>query len=86
MGLLVLVSVVCGIIGALIGRAKNREGEGVALGCLLGPIGLLVGLLMKDKSTRCPACKEKIQAGASICPHCRQPQSPAFEMTGKKLL
>jgi nucleoside permease NupC len=76
-GLLVLVSVVCGIIGVVIGQAKNRVGEGMLLGCVLGPLGLLVGVLMGDKSTRCPACREKIQAGATICPHCRQPLGTA---------
>lgn len=34
-------------IGYGIARAKNREGgQGFALGCLLGPLGVLIGLLL----------------------------------------
>jgi hypothetical protein len=34
-------------IGYAIARAKNREGgQGFALGCLLGPLGILIALLL----------------------------------------
>lgn len=34
-------------IGYAITRAKNREGgQGFALGCLLGPLGVLIALLL----------------------------------------
>jgi hypothetical protein len=37
-----------GIIGLLIASTKGRSGWGCCLGCLLGPFGLLLTLLMPD--------------------------------------
>lgn len=35
-----------GIIGLLIASTKGRSGWGCCLGCLLGPFGLLLAMLM----------------------------------------
>jgi hypothetical protein len=35
-----------GIIGLLIAGSKGRSGTGCCLGCLLGPFGLLLAVLM----------------------------------------
>lgn len=41
-----LIGGVCAVIGGLIGRSKDRWGWGVALGLLLGPIGLIIVAVM----------------------------------------
>lgn len=87
LGMLLLFWLGCGFLAAIIGASKGRSGCGFfALGLFLGPFGIIVaalfsatpekieadGLSSGDLS-RCPACRETIQTGASICPHCRTP-------------
>ena len=73
MALLVLFLIACAVVGWAIGQTKSRGGQGALLGCLLGPIGLLFCLTMGDQTPRCPTCREKVELGAVLCWHCRQP-------------
>ncbi|MFI5166718.1 MAG: hypothetical protein ACHQQS_08870 [Thermoanaerobaculales bacterium] len=74
--ILFVLFIISAFIGAVVGQSKNRSAEGVVYGCLLGPLGWLIAFYLSDKSLRCPACSEKIQPGASICPHCRHSLAP----------
>nr|CAB4128714.1 hypothetical protein UFOVP114_64 [uncultured Caudovirales phage] len=61
----------CGIIAAVIGA---RKGEGIlafVVGCLFGPLGILVTLFSKGNRKTCSACRELIHKHAAICPRCR---------------
>ncbi|MDQ3023004.1 MAG: hypothetical protein M3R04_01270 [bacterium] len=43
-------SLLWGIIGLLVASSRGRSGWGCCLGCLLGPLGLVITLLMpKEK-------------------------------------
>lgn len=61
---------VCGIIGGFLGSSGNRAFLGFMLSFLFGPIGW--GLILFDINYHpaCPKCKEHINKGAVICPHC----------------
>ena len=41
-------SILWGIIGLIIASTKGRSGWGCCLGCLLGPFGLLLTMLMPE--------------------------------------
>lgn len=58
------------IVGALIGRAKNREMEGVLTGCLFGPLGWLIMAFASDHWPKCPHCKGRVVQGATKCKNC----------------
>ena len=70
-GIWLVSAVICGILGAVIGNAKNAPGIGFFLGLLLLPVGVLIACLI-DARPECPKCREHIQIRATICPHCRQ--------------
>ena len=57
-------------VGYLCGQARGREGEGVLLGLLLGPIGWLIVLCIPDKRKKCFECGGAVVAGARRCRHC----------------
>ena len=59
------------IVGAIVGKTKNRIGAGMFLAILLGPIGWLVVLIGPDYRRKCPFCAESVKPEAKICPHCR---------------
>jgi len=61
-----------GLIGAIIGDRKGRQGAGFFLGILIGPIGWLAVGFGPDfsKKTTCPFCAEDIKPEACICKHC----------------
>lgn len=62
-----------GLIGGLIGRMKARSMDGFCLGLVLGPLGVIIALLLKDNTRKpCPFCKESIKKTAVLCPHCHQ--------------
>ena len=62
-----------GLVGAVIGQARNRVGAGFVLGLLLGPIGWICIVAGPDNRQRCPACRSVVDAAASICAACRTP-------------
>lgn len=59
-----------GLVGYLCGRSRGRETFGTILGIVLGPIGWLVMLCLKDGRPRCAECGGVIVAGARKCQHC----------------
>jgi hypothetical protein len=70
--LLIFNALICGGIGALLGRLRSRITAGFWLGFLLGPVGwLLVGFL-EDKTLRCPECFGTVLSGSTRCRHCAQ--------------
>jgi predicted membrane protein len=48
LGLIVVISFSCALIGALLGDMKKRFWEGAALGALLGPIGCIIAILLPE--------------------------------------
>jgi hypothetical protein len=58
------------LIGIIIGKAKGRPGSGFVWSLLLGPIGWLIVLLMKDLREKCPQCGGVIVPGAKKCKNC----------------
>lgn len=81
----IVVAVICGLIGAPIGKSFDRLWFGIFLGALFGPVGwltvLIVGMLserdrrgavaLEPVRVPCPMCLEPVVKGAKICPHCR---------------
>jgi ATP:corrinoid adenosyltransferase len=75
--------IICGVIGGMIGSGKGKTGAGVALGLLLGPLGVIIALVMKTdtqrvetqaiesgESRKCPFCSELIKVDAKVCRYC----------------
>jgi hypothetical protein len=62
--------IVCGLVGALIGRCRGRIVDGLGWGIILGPIGWLIVALLSDKRQKCSLCGGVINPGASRCCHC----------------
>lgn len=62
-------------IGALVGGCKGEKYLGALLCFFLGPFGLFLLCLSSGNRRACPACREKITVGASLCPHCRTEMS-----------
>ncbi len=63
-----------GIASGIIGSRKGIGCLGFFLGCVLGPIGLIIILVMKGNRKQCAYCKEYIHKDATICPKCQKPQ------------
>lgn len=61
---------VCGLVGALIGRSRGRPIDGLGWGILLGPLGWLIVALLSDKRPKCPYCRGAVELSASRCRHC----------------
>ena len=70
--LIILWAVIGGIVGSMIGGRKNRYGDGLVLGVLLGPVGWLIAALMDDHRPRCPSCRSVVDPLAVVCAHCRR--------------
>lgn len=67
----VLLWLICAVIAAAIGGSKGEAGSGFLIGLVFGPLGVLFALLSSGNRVPCPHCKERMQKGAKVCPHCR---------------
>jgi hypothetical protein len=63
------VAVPCAILGYVIGSAKNSGAEGLALGLLFGPLGVIAAFAL-DNRPQCRSCLGRIDPAARVCPHC----------------
>ncbi|ABV85617.1 hypothetical protein Spea_0289 [Shewanella pealeana ATCC 700345] len=69
------------IASIAIGYSKGNIVAGALLGYVLGPIGVLLLLLSKDrKMLSCPECSAKIHRHSYICPRCQQKVLHRFEL------
>jgi hypothetical protein len=63
----------CAILGFIVGEQKCAGGQGMALGLIFGPLGVIAALSL-DGRPHCPRCVEPLNAPSrsesSICPHC----------------
>lgn len=79
----VIIWIICAVLGGMIGSSKGRGGAGVALGLLLGPIGVLIVAFLPANTAKaeekaiseggmrkCPFCAELVKAEALVCKHC----------------
>ncbi len=71
----ILVTIIFGVVSAIVARTKGRGMIGWFLaGLLLGPFALIVAVLppvpREGHYVRCPACCEVIRAEASLCRYC----------------
>lgn len=69
----ILIWIVCGMAGAALLSRNNSSGLGCVLGLLLGPIGVIIALVMRETGgRRCPHCREHVHQDATVCPHCQR--------------
>ena len=59
-----------GLVGAVIGKQRDRVAVGAILGVLAGPIGWLLVYFGPDDRPKCRECKGVIDIAARRCPHC----------------
>jgi len=72
------------LLGAVLGRERGRVNEGLLLGLLLGPIGILITLLLPARAVRgrnqgvkkCPYCGTEMNVKEMECPSCGRGQVP----------
>mgnify|MGYP001550901652 CR=1 FL=1 len=70
----------CGAVGAMIGDRKGMAGQGLVMGFVLGPIGIVLALTSTGNRRACPYCRELVDPAAVVCAHCRRgivPVAPA---------
>ena len=61
------------VLAIIIGYSKGNVVAGALLGYVLGPIGVLLLLLSKDRRMLlCPECATKIHRHSYFCPRCQQ--------------
>ena len=67
-----VLTVVCGAVGAMIGKRKNAVTRDAILGAALGPIGWIISLCLPATKPKpsCPACKRDVDAADAHCRHC----------------
>lgn len=68
-------TLICALVGALIGKHKNAIARDTILGLALGPIGWIISLLLPAIRPKpvCPTCKCSIDTGDKHCRHCGTP-------------
>ena len=64
------ITVVCALVGLVIGYARGRWLAGLVWGAALGPIGWAVVLLSKSGLVECPDCGRGNVPRAKACRHC----------------
>ncbi|MFT3792056.1 MAG: zinc-ribbon domain-containing protein [Rudaea sp.] len=71
-------TIVCALVGALIGKYKNAVVRDTLLGVALGPLGWLISLLLPKSAPKpsCRACGKSLEAGDRYCRHCGAALSP----------
>lgn len=66
--------IVCVLIAAGVGFARRRTIEGILLGGLFGPLGIVMTLLLGYRYRyACPDCGTGVFKSARRCPACRTP-------------
>lgn len=59
------------VAATMVGYHKNNLIAGVLLGYVLGPIGLMLMIMSKDRRHgACPHCSAKVDLHAYYCPRC----------------
>jgi len=64
----------CGIIAAVIGHQKTGTMGaifGLALGLLLGPLGILWAVISPGGTRKCQSCQKRVHKKAVKCPYCQ---------------
>ena len=83
----IVLWIICIPLSAQEGSRKGRKRQGVVLGVLLGPIGLLIiklspvdeaGAIASGTLRKCPACAEIVKAEASVCRYCGRELEPTL--------
>lgn len=75
MSRLVLISLIAGIVAAIVADRKGRNWAAWGALCAVFPILLVVVLLLppvlaRGTTKKCPHCAEIIRHDASLCKHC----------------
>jgi len=67
---LTVLTLLCAVIGALIGRPKGRWLAGFVWGAALGPIGWIIIAASRREPRLCPECGRKNPPDAKVCHGC----------------
>lgn len=59
------------VVGAIIGKLRNRLMLGIVLGALGNLVGWIVVLVLPGAFRECPACAAQIPVQATTCPKCK---------------
>ena len=77
MVLAILFGLFWGTVVAYVMGRKGRLLLGFLLGFVLGPVGFLVSLFLRDSRTLCPHCRSPLLAAdAAVCARCGREAAP----------